>query len=231
MKSRVPPRPNTRPPAFSARARIAWLTAACVLVLAGWAGSCPAGDAPATAEATGQDPAGARRDRYVRDFSDQDPLRSAWTTDTGALRIQPSGDRTHGDVLRVPVRFPDTTELWINRNVALARLRPVEEGPSLAFRRIAYSVFVPASATGRIQAALLLKDKDGLFFTAVCPRPLKAGEWNRVEADLSDGSLDVTPHGHGGRWSQYRITTIERIGFAFWSDQPFPDAVSEAERH
>ncbi|MBN1257478.1 MAG: DUF5060 domain-containing protein, partial [Planctomycetes bacterium] len=62
---------------------------------------------------------------------------------------------------------------------------------------------------------------DGLFYSATTPTPLRPGCWNPVEVDLSKDSIDLLPEGHTSRWSLLRLCTIQMIGFAVWSDQPF----------
>lgn len=170
----------------------------------------------------------SRRREHTRTFGPEDRLAHEWVTaDRFELKPTATGDDKQGDALAVPVSFPDTTEIWLDRPVALVNLNPPDGAGALAYSRIGYSVYVPPNARGRLQAALLLKDKDGLFYTGVSRSPLRPGRWNRIIVDLGDQSLDLVPRGHAGRWNLHRLTTIQRIGFSFWGDRPLPGEQAE----
>ncbi len=156
------------------------------------------------------------------DFGPSDPHRASWVTQAGRS-LDPA--IVHGAAseraLGVPVSFPDGAQVWLDAPVSLAWDDPFDEQPATVYTRLEYRVYVPPEVTGRLESALLLKDKDGLWYEARSPIPLKPGEWSRVAVDLSDASVDLVPRGHTARWSLYRLSTMDRIGFAFWADESY----------
>jgi hypothetical protein len=166
----------------------------------------------------------SRRQKKVRDFSPADPLRNAWISDV-RLIPQQSGNALYGQALPLKVNFPNASEVWLDRAVFFVTPGTSDQDSPLVLSRLAYDIYIPGGASGRIQSALLMKDKDGRFYEGVCPKPLRAGRWNHVEVNLGDQSLQMQPRGHGMRWSLDALSTMQHIGFSVWADRPFAGTV------
>ncbi|MCX7934349.1 MAG: DUF5060 domain-containing protein, partial [Planctomycetota bacterium] len=171
----------------------------------------------------------------VRDFESSDPTRRDWRlegTEPQFIRI----DAKHGESLAVPVSFPGAVEVW-RSNIRLADLPRDRQRNALILERLRYEVYAPPEAFRnreplRLQARLLLKNKDGIWFEALGRRLAENGEgwapatalhpgWNAIEVDLSEESADCRPRGHTMAWSRFMLSQITSLGISFQGDRPW----------
>ncbi len=171
----------------------------------------------------------------IKDFSPQDATRDKWRAELGAAPQLGQIDAAHGESLLIPVAFPAPVRLWREGGGKAVRLalEPTPERPALVFERFTYEVFVPTDlpAGVRVQARLLLKDKDGLWFEALGRRIEASGArtpatalqpgWNQLEVDLSEGSPELRPRDHQAVWSRCLLAQVAAVGFSFQADRPY----------
>ncbi len=181
----------------------------------------------------------------IRDFGkESDPHRSDWFFGPGRTDEKPDFetiDARHGESLVVPVAFPQVTQVW--RKACLVGQKRRGGKPAVILDRLEYDVYVPAEGVPpvtRIQARLLVKDKDGYWFEALGLRKTRmpTGEdvwepatalhpgWNTIRVDLSHDSVQFRPCGHQMRWSRAFLARVEAIGFAFQGNHAFTGALA-----
>ncbi len=159
----------------------------------------------------------------VRDFSAKDKLGNLWI-DSNNEKLKTVDIKIAGSTkkaLSLPVNFPLSKTIWLDKDVLILDYSiKLDKKPTLIME-LTINTFVPKTATGRIQAAILLKDKDGIFYTQPSSNNLVAGKWNKLRFNLIEDFGLFSAKGHQGKFSLYQLSNMERIGFTFWGSDKF----------
>lgn len=172
----------------------------------------------------------ATPERTVRDFGPADKNRDRWRIgpEAGAAALGVKVfDPACGESLAIPVAFPEISQAWCIGK--LSSFNRGSDAPAYVAETLDYDLFLPKTmpAGMRIQCRLLLKNKDGFWFEALGrrrdgmewkPATALAPGWNHIEVDLSDDSAELSPRGHGMRWSRYFLSQVTAIGFNLQGD-------------
>lgn len=94
--------------------------------------------------------------------------------------------------------------------------------------RAEVEVRLPESAPADMQAALFLKDKDGLWFQCAPETAPRRGEWETLVFNLSPAAGKVQAQGHAAVWNAYYARHVAEIGISFFSPQAARETVNVA---
>lgn len=159
----------------------------------------------------------------IRDFSSEDKLSGWWVDENGnnleTVNAEKLDKKT--PALIVPVDFPSSKSIWLDKLVTLLKYDYTLKNKPVFIAKISIEIFLPIGAIGRNQCALLLKDKDGIFYKQTSKDLLIPGKWNTINFNLLTGISNIEPKGHNSAFSLQHLLNIEKIGFLVWSNKSF----------
>jgi len=108
--------------------------------------------------------------------------------------------------MRLEAEFPGDVTVEVRPNADWA-----------AFHAVAFDVFVPTRAHGRIQLIAYVRDADLWWYQTMPVEWLESGTWQTITLDVSPQSGAWEPRGHMKAWSGYVTRRVRVFGLRFFS--------------